>query len=76
MIYLGEAKTGGYRGLLSYGLIVMTLTHTLTHAFQQMHSALYPVLQVEFALTNQQVGLISSIPSLAAAILSIPSGMA
>lgn len=73
---MGEARTGGYRGLLSYGLIVMTLTHTLTHAFQQMHSALYPRLQVDFALTNQQVGLISSIPSLAAAVLSIPSGMA
>jgi len=76
MMNLGETRTGSYRGLLSYGLIVMTLTHTLTHAFQQMHSALYPVLKVEFALTNQQVGLISSIPSLAAAILSIPSGMA
>jgi MFS family permease len=75
-MYLGEERAGGYRGFFSYGLIVIALTHTLTHAFQQMHSALYPVLQVEFALTNQQVGLISSIPSLAAAILSIPSGMA
>ena len=54
----------------------MTLTHTLTHVFQQMHPALYPVLKAEFALTNQQVGLISSIPSLAAAVLSIPAGMA
>jgi MFS family permease len=73
---LGEPKKDGYRGLLSYGLVVMTLTHTLTHVFQQMHPALYPVLKAEFALTNQQVGLISSIPSLAAAVLSIPAGMA
>ncbi len=73
---MGEPKKDGYRGLLSYGLVVMTLTHTLTHVFQQMHPALYPVLKAEFALTNQQVGLISSIPSLAAAVLSIPAGMA
>lgn len=73
---MGEPKKDGYRGILSYGLIVMTLTHTLTHVFQQMHPALYPVLKAEFALTNQQVGLISSIPSLAAAVLSIPAGMA
>jgi len=73
---LGEPTSGGYRGLLNYGLIVMTLTHTLTHAFQQMHTTLYPILKVEFALSNQQIGLISSIPSLAAAILTIPAGLA
>jgi len=73
---LGEPKKDGYLGLLSYGLVVMTLTHTLTHAFQQMHTTLYPVLKVEFSLTNQQIGLISSIPSIASAILTIPSGLA
>ena len=73
---MGEPTSGGYRGLLNYGLIVMTLTHTLTHAFQQMHTTLYPILKVEFALSNQQIGLISSIPSLAAAILTIPAGLA
>lgn len=73
---MGEPKKGEYRDLLSYGLIVMTLTHTLTHAFQQMHTTLYPILKVEFALSNQQIGLISSIPSLAAAILTIPAGLA
>jgi ACS family hexuronate transporter-like MFS transporter len=61
--------------ILSYGLIVMALTHTLTHSFQNMHSVLYPILQDEFALTNQQVGLITSIPSLCQAILSIPTGI-
>lgn len=72
---MGEPRKDGYRGLLSYGLVVMTFTHTLTHVFQQMHPALYPVLKEEFTLTNQQVGLISSIPSLVAAILSLPSGI-
>jgi MFS family permease len=40
-----------------------------------MHAALYPNLVQESALTNQQVGLISSIPSLISAILSIPMGL-
>ncbi|MBM3291609.1 MFS transporter [Candidatus Bathyarchaeota archaeon] len=73
---MGEQKSKGYFGLINYGLLVMTFTHTMAHAFQQMHSALYPVIKVEFSLTNQQLGLISSIPSLAAAILSIPAGLA
>ncbi|MBD3207048.1 MFS transporter [Candidatus Bathyarchaeota archaeon] len=64
-----------YREILSYGLIVMALTHTLTHAFQNMHSTLYPILKEEFMLSNQQIGLISSIPSLSSALLSIPTGL-
>ena len=70
-----ETKQKGYRDILSYGLIVMAVTHTLAHAFQNMHTALYPNLVIEFALTNQQVGLISSIPSLVSALLSIPMGI-
>jgi MFS family permease len=53
----------------------MAVTHALAHAFQNMHTALYPTLVAEFALTNQQVGLISSIPSLISALLSIPMGL-
>ena len=64
-----------YKEILSYGLIVMALTHTLTHAFQHMHSTLYPILRDEFMLSNQQIGLISSIPSLSSALLSIPTGL-
>ena len=64
-----------YREILSYGLIVMAVTHSLAHAFQNMHTALYPNLVTEFNLSNQQVGLISSIPSLVSAILSIPMGL-
>lgn len=70
-----ETQQIRHKGILSYGLIVMALTHTLTHAFQNMHSALYPILQTEFTLTNQQIGLISSIPSLTAAFLSLPAGI-
>ncbi|MCW4048111.1 MAG: MFS transporter [Candidatus Bathyarchaeota archaeon] len=70
-----EHKQQTYKEILSYGLIVMAVTHTLAHAFQNMHTALYPKLVEEFALTNQQIGLISSIPSLVSAILSIPMGL-
>ncbi|MFH1179304.1 MAG: MFS transporter [Candidatus Bathyarchaeota archaeon] len=72
---MSEYKQKGYREILSYGLIVMAVTHALAHAFQNMHTALYPTLVAEFALTNQQVGLISSIPSLISALLSIPMGL-
>lgn len=72
---LSEIKQKSYRDILSYGLIVMAVTHALAHAFQNMHTTLYPNLVIEFALTNQQVGLISSIPSLISALLSIPMGL-
>jgi len=70
-----ETKQKSYKDILSYGLIVMAVTHSLAHAFQNMHTTLYPNLVTEFALTNQQVGLISSIPSLISALLSIPMGL-
>lgn len=70
-----ENKQKSYKEILSYGLIVMAVTHSLAHAFQNMHTALYPELVKEFVLTNQQIGLISSIPSLVSAILSIPMGL-
>jgi len=70
-----ETKQKSYKEILSYGLIVMAVTHSLAHAFQNMHTALYPNLVTEFSLSNQQVGLISSIPSLVSAILSIPMGL-
>jgi MFS family permease len=40
-----------------------------------MHFTIYPTLKDEFMLTNQQIGLISAIPSLCAALLSIPTGL-
>ncbi len=61
--------------ILSYGLFVMAITHSLTHAFQNIHTTIFPVLKEEFALSNQQLGLIAAIPSLCSALLSIPMGM-
>ncbi len=61
--------------VISYGLIVMMLTHTMTHSFQNIHTALFPVLREEFMLTNQQIGIIASIPNLCQALLSIPAGL-
>jgi FSR family fosmidomycin resistance protein-like MFS transporter len=61
--------------ILSYGLLVMTLTHTLTHAFGQMHTTLFPVLKEEFNLSFQQLGLIAAIPPLCQSLLAIPTGL-
>lgn len=63
--------------IFSYGLLVMTITHTVTHVFQRMPSALFPTLMRpdEFNLTLQQVGIIAAIPPLCSALLSIPMGM-
>lgn len=61
--------------LMSRSLVIMVLTHTLVHAAGNMRTTLFPVLKEEFALTNQQVGLIVAIPSLIQFLVSIPSGM-
>jgi FSR family fosmidomycin resistance protein-like MFS transporter len=61
--------------ILSYGLLVMTVTHTLTHAFGQMHTTLFPVLREEFSLSFQQLGLIAAIPPLCQSLLAIPTGL-
>jgi MFS family permease len=68
-------QENGRWGWLSYGLIVMAFTHTLTHIFAGMAPTLYPEFIVEFGLTNQDLGLLASIPSLCAALLSIPIGL-
>lgn len=60
---------------LSYGLLVMAFTHTLTHIFAGIAPTLYPEFVTEFGLTNQDLGLIASIPSLCSALLSIPIGL-
>jgi MFS family permease len=62
-------------GLFSYGLLIMTLTHLLTHVFTRVHTALFPILQVEFNLTIQQLGIIAAIPPLAQTLLAIPTGL-
>lgn len=69
-------RTGSRTGsILSYGLFVMTLTHTLTHVFGQLYTASFPIIREEFSLSIQQLGVLAAIPPLCQALLTIPSGM-
>jgi len=63
------------QGILSYGLLVMAVSHTLTHVFGGIHTAIFSQLRDEFDLNLQELGLIAAIPSLASAILAIPVGL-
>jgi FSR family fosmidomycin resistance protein-like MFS transporter len=72
---LDDPRVKNQARIISFGLVVMTLTHTMTHSFQNIHTALFPVLREEFMLTNQQIGVIASIPSLCQALLTIPAGL-
>lgn len=67
------AKRGD--SILSYGLLVMIVTHTLTHVFGRVYTALFPILRDEFSLSIQQLGIIAAIPPLCQTILAIPSGL-
>lgn len=71
-----EGRTASRTGsILSYGLFVMTLTHTLTHVFGQLYTASFPIIREEFSLSIQQLGVLAAIPPLCQALLTIPSGM-
>jgi len=72
---LEKPSLSQFTSLLNYGLFVMLFTHTLTHAFQNIHTTLFPVLKTEFNLGYYELGLIAAIPPLCQAILSIPAGM-
>ncbi len=61
--------------IFNYGLLVVTITHVLTHVFSRIHTALFPVLREEFSLSLQQLGLIAAIPLVCEAILYIPAGL-
>jgi len=52
----------------------MAVTHTLTHVFGGIHTAIFSILREEFSLTLQQLGLIAAIPPLCQALLAIPTG--
>jgi MFS family permease len=75
MIDMGEYEKSTWGKLMSGSLLVMVLTHMMVHAAGNMRTTLFPVLKEEFALTNQQIGLIVAIPSLIQFLLSVPSGM-
>ncbi len=63
------------QSIFNYGLFVMAFTHMLTHVFVYVHTTLFPILQDEFNLSLQQLGLIAAIPALCQALLSIPAGL-
>jgi MFS family permease len=75
VVDMEENEKTSWRRLMSGSLLIMVLTHLLVHAAGNMRTTLFPVLKEEFALTNQQVGLIVAIPSLIQFLLSVPSGM-
>jgi len=71
----GKSSFTEARSLLNYGLIVMTVTHVLTHVFGGIHTAIFSILRDEFNLTLQQLGLIAAIPPLVQALFAIPTGL-
>jgi MFS family permease len=72
---LEKFKLSSITNVMTFGLFVMLFTHTLTHAFQGMHTTIFPVLKKEFNLGYYELGLIAAIPPLCQAIFSIPAGM-
>jgi MFS family permease len=73
-VVIDRSKGDKAATIFSYGLLVMTLTHVLTHVFGGIHTAVFSVLRDEFSLTLQQLGIIAAIPPLCQAILAIPTG--
>jgi len=69
----GKAKKAV--SFINYGLIVMTVTHVLTHVFGGIHPAIFSILREEFSLSLQQLGIIAAIPPLLQALVSIPTGL-
>jgi FSR family fosmidomycin resistance protein-like MFS transporter len=72
---LEKFKFSSITNVMTFGLFVMLFTHTLTHAFQGMHTTIFPVLMKEFNLGYYELGLIAAIPPLCQAVFSIPAGM-
>ena len=75
MINIGDNAKSSLGRLMSSSLLIMVLTHMLVHAAGNMRSTLLPVLEEEFRLTYQQIGLLVAIPSFCQFLLSVPSGM-
>jgi FSR family fosmidomycin resistance protein-like MFS transporter len=66
-------EKGGF--ILSYSLVVMALSHTLTHVLSRIHNAIFPILRDEFSLSLTQLGIIAAIPPLCQVLLSLPMGL-
>lgn len=74
-MYTSKSEKEKSVSIFSYSLLVMSLTHTLTHIFAGIHTSIFSILREEFSLSLQQLGVIASIPPLCQTILSIPSGL-
>lgn len=56
-------------------LMILTITHMLTHVCGRIHIAIFPIIRNEFNLSLRQLGLIAAIPHLCQVIISIPTGL-
>ena len=63
------------RARARYSLVILTMTHMLTHVFRRVHLALFPVIRNEFSLSLKQLGVIAAVPPLCQALFSIPTGL-
>ncbi len=63
------------RSIFSFSLLVITISHTLTHVAGSIQAGILPAIKQEFALTNQQIGIITAIPPLLQALFTMPAGL-
>jgi len=61
--------------ILSFSLLVMSISHCLTHVAGSIQAGIFPVIKEEFTLTNWQIGVIAAIPALFQALFTIPAGL-
>lgn len=69
-------STWNYEALKKFiSLITVASTHTINHAYLQIHLALLPVFMIEFKLGLSTIGMIISIATLCQVLATIPGGM-
>lgn len=70
-------KRKGNEGILTIRpvLLILSITHMLTHVCGRIHIAIFPIIRNEFNLSLRQLGLIAAIPSLCQVLISIPTGL-
>lgn len=53
----------------------MSISHGLTHVAGSIQASIFPAIKEEFALTNQQLGIVVAIPALCQVLFTIPAGI-
>lgn len=61
--------------ILKSVLLLLTITHMMTHIFRRVHIALFPLIRVDFNLSLRQLGVVAAIPPLCQVLVSIPAGL-